>query len=103
MADDKFRKNALDTHNAWRAKHGVPAMKLSNEMNKIAQKWADHIAKGDMFQHSKPEQRQYKGDQMGENIAMKWTSNNLDFTGRFEKLFFDMFIQRWQSFQSVLP
>ena len=51
-------------------------------MNKIAQKWADHLAKHDEFAHSKPAQRQHKGDQMGENIAMKFTSDNQPYTGK---------------------
>ena len=32
--------------------------------------------------HSTPQQRRYKEDQMGENIAMKWTSTGDDFTGK---------------------
>lgn len=81
MADATFRKNCLDSHNAWRKKHGVSPLKLNDDINKVAQKWAEHLAKHDEFAHSKPAQRQHKGNQMGENIAMKYTSDNQPYTG----------------------
>ena len=32
-----FRESCLATHNTHRAKHGVPALKLSSELNRVAQ------------------------------------------------------------------
>merc|ERR1712203_260547 len=40
---DKFRQDSLAAHNAYRAKHGVPALKLNDELNDVAQEWADYL------------------------------------------------------------
>ncbi len=45
-----------------------------------SQTWADHIASIDKFSHRT--ERKHNGEQMGENIAMKWTSSGDDFTGQ---------------------
>ena len=45
----------------------------------FAQKWADHLAKTGSFQHN--QDRNFEKQTLGENIAMKWTSNNDAFTG----------------------
>merc|ERR1711910_310013 len=40
---NKFRQDSLTAHNAYRAKHGVAALTLSDELNALAQEWADHL------------------------------------------------------------
>ncbi|KAL0979575.1 hypothetical protein UPYG_G00186810 [Umbra pygmaea] len=45
MAGASFEKEFLDTHNAYRKKHGSPPMTLSREVCNSAQKWADEWIK----------------------------------------------------------
>ena len=71
------------THNSYCSKHGVSNLKLNKEITAMAQRWADHLASTGTFSHS--QDRNFKGDKMGENIAVKWTSNTEDFTGMFVK------------------
>ena len=82
MAEKRFIEDALKSHNDYRKRHGVPPLKHNEDISKIAQSWANHIAKNNSFQHSRPDQRMYKSDQMGENIAMKWTSRNDPYEGK---------------------
>merc|ERR1711962_1997635 len=49
---EKFRQDSLRTHNAYRSKHGVPALKLSDKINAVAQEWADYLIANDAWQHS---------------------------------------------------
>ena len=80
MADNrKFVDDALKAHNAYRARHQVSALKLEKEITAIAQRWAEHLASTGTFQHSN--NRVYKGENLGENIAMKWASGPGDYTG----------------------
>ncbi|KAM4607585.1 Golgi-associated plant pathogenesis-related protein 1 isoform 2-T2 [Polymixia lowei] len=52
MADASFKKEFLDTHNAYREKHSAPAMTYCSELNTIAQKWADHLLDINSLEHS---------------------------------------------------
>ena len=80
MANNKdFIKQSLKSHNDYRKSHGVPALKLNDSISAKAQKWANHMADSGDFKHC-PD-RDYKGDTLGENIAMKWTSSGEEFTG----------------------
>merc|ERR1712172_191387 len=40
---DKFRQDSLAAHNSYRAKHGVAALKISAELNALAQEWAEKL------------------------------------------------------------
>merc|ERR1712038_608170 len=60
---DKFRQDSLAAHNAYRAKHGVAALKLSSELNALAQEWADHLIAENAFEHR-------PNNNNGENIYM---------------------------------
>merc|ERR1712012_1543310 len=48
---DKFRQDSLAAHNVYRAKHGVPDLKLNNELNALAQEWADYLIANNAFEH----------------------------------------------------
>ncbi|XP_071948293.1 uncharacterized protein [Antedon mediterranea] len=71
----EFQQDALETHNEYRVKHGVPKLKASDELNKHSQKWAEHLAKTGKFEHS--DQRKY-----GENIAMHYSSESTEYSGK---------------------
>merc|ERR1711963_758549 len=60
---DKFRQDSLTAHNVYRAKHGVPALKLNDELNDVAQEWADYLMAVDGFEHRHP-------NKYGENLYM---------------------------------
>merc|ERR1712066_1015826 len=60
---DKFRQDSLAAHNAYRAKHGVAALKLSSELNALAQEWADHLIAENAFEHR-------PNNKYGENLYM---------------------------------
>lgn len=64
----KFEDEALKSHNVYRAKHGVPPLKLSKEICGYSKEWADNLAATDSFRHRS--ERKY-----GENIFMKWSSD----------------------------
>jgi uncharacterized protein YkwD len=56
-------REALDAHNALRAKHCAPPLRWSEELARYAQKWADSLAgRGCLFGHN-PEGR------FGENLS----------------------------------
>merc|ERR1711942_10208 len=57
---DKFRQDSLAAHNAYRAKHGVAALKLSSKLNALAQT---------------------KQRQRGEHLHVKWTGSAGSGTG----------------------
>lgn len=46
----------------------------------MAQKWADKLAEINTLKHS---DYTHKGDQLGENIASKWSSTGADYTGQY--------------------
>lgn len=81
MSGSDFQRAALEVHNDLRSHHQVAPLTLTPQISAVAQKWAEHMAKQGSLSHSKPDQRMYKGSQMGENIAMKFDSRIKEFTG----------------------
>lgn len=65
---NEFRKECLSVHNEHRKKHRVPDLVSNQELDQIAQKYAEKVAKSGNFQHS---DCQFKNDHMGENIYMQ--------------------------------
>ncbi|XP_064457520.1 Golgi-associated plant pathogenesis-related protein 1-like isoform X2 [Ornithodoros turicata] len=66
--DKQFREECLKRHNFYRANHGVPPLKHSDQLTKVAQDWADTLAKRDRFEHR-------PNNSYGENIYMSWSSD----------------------------
>ena len=62
---DIFIENCLKKHNELRAHHGVKPLKISEDLNKIAQKFAEHLAEIKKIEHS---YNIYKGEELGENL-----------------------------------
>ena len=73
---NNFQEEALRAHNDYRRKHHSPNLTLNNDLNRIAQNYANKIAKEYSLQHSNNE---YKGEPLGENIYMV---NGMKPTGR---------------------
>lgn len=55
-------------------------LKHSKDLSEFAQKWANHLVATNSFQHSNCD---LKGERLGENIAMKWSSRPDAYTGKF--------------------
>lgn len=56
-----FQTSVVNRHNTLRAKHGAPALQWSADVAKVAQDWADKIARSDQMKHRQP-------NKYGENI-----------------------------------
>lgn len=64
---NNFQEEALKAHNEYRQKHHSPILTLNNDLNRIAQNYANKISKINSLDHSNNE---YKGEPLGENIYM---------------------------------
>ncbi len=60
-----FAQDMLDAHNQYRAIHGAPEMVLDSAVTASAQRWAEHLADSQIFEHS-------RGSGNGENLAAMW-------------------------------
>ncbi|KAL3872138.1 hypothetical protein ACJMK2_040089 [Sinanodonta woodiana] len=75
----EFIDDAVKAHNDYRKLHGVGSLKHAKDLSEFAQKWAEHLAATNSFQHS---DCNHKGERIGENIACKWSSAGADYTGK---------------------
>lgn len=80
-----FERNMLEAHNAIRALHGTPPLKLSREMCNFCQEWANVIAKEGKLRSRPREQRLTYGENLftkrsgsmkitGEEVVKDWCS-----------------------------
>jgi Cysteine-rich secretory protein family len=63
LSQADFQKQLLDAHNEERLRVGVKPLYWDNKLSLDAQKWADHLAKNDLFEHA-------NNTQDGENLWM---------------------------------
>ncbi|XP_029468794.1 uncharacterized protein LOC115097266 isoform X2 [Rhinatrema bivittatum] len=70
----QFEKDFLTAHNTYRKQHGAPALQLSRDLCKSAQKWADHLLSIQTLQHS--------GTDQGENLFYKYSSSAREMPGQ---------------------
>lgn len=63
-----FENEALVIHNEYRRDHGVPPLVLNKELNKVAQKWADELAKKDSMAYS-------LNKKYGESVYSGWSAD----------------------------
>lgn len=64
-------KGMVDRHNYWRAKVGVPGLTWSNQLGRVAQEWADHLASEGCDMKHRPSDGKWATN-FGENIY--WSS-----------------------------
>ena len=62
----------LEIHNKYRKMHHVGPLKLNKDLTTIAQKYAEHLAAKNLFEHS---HGKCNGKSMGENLYYSWHSN----------------------------
>ena len=62
-----YQQKSLISHNKFRKDHHVPELQLNKELCEISKKYAEHLAKNDLFEHS---WARFKGAPMGENLFM---------------------------------
>ncbi|CAF1128474.1 unnamed protein product [Adineta steineri] len=74
----EFAQEALKLHNELRRKHGVEPLKLNNDLSKLAQDWANHLASTRGLVHSKTK---YRNTQVGENLyCQSWPLTGKEMT-----------------------
>ena len=76
----KMQELELKQHNYLRSLHGVPPLKLNEELNQIAQKYAEKLAKQRALNHSKDSDRYLKGKKgewVGENLFASFSSSTI--------------------------
>ncbi|CAF0763149.1 unnamed protein product [Rotaria sordida] len=66
-----WRMQALNAHNAFRARHGVPPLVLKDEITHKAQAYAEYLAENNLFNHSS------NRDNLGENLYTMSSSEPL--------------------------
>ena len=62
-----YQQKSLIIHNKYRKEHHVPELQLNKELCEISKKYAEHLAKNNLFEHS---WARFKGAPMGENLFM---------------------------------
>jgi len=77
--DRKFIDENIKLMNTYRAKHQAAALRHNSDLSSIAQRWAEQLARSNTLSHS---QSTYKGEPLGENCAMRWSSDGRVVTGR---------------------
>ncbi|XP_062405364.1 Golgi-associated plant pathogenesis-related protein 1 [Sardina pilchardus] len=80
MADASFKAEFLQTHNELRAKHGVPALTMSDDLCASAQAWADHLES--INKNSSMMSLQHSDTKNGENLYFSSSSAPIKLTGK---------------------
>ncbi|CAF1174750.1 unnamed protein product [Rotaria sordida] len=68
----KFVSDVLQLHNYYRARHSASPLTISQRLNYIAQKYAEHLAATSKFEHSG---NRFGNESLGENLYMQWISH----------------------------
>jgi len=70
----KYHTNVLDWHNYFRPQHHVGPLRTSLSLQQSAQDFAYHLAKNDLWEHSKV--GQFRSENTGENLFVDFISEN---------------------------
>ena len=65
----QIRKDLLKQHNSYRKKHSASSLKTNSQLEEIAQKYSEVLAKRGSLIHSGSK---FNGENMGENLYMSW-------------------------------
>ncbi|CAF2972289.1 unnamed protein product [Rotaria sp. Silwood2] len=76
--NNEFVQEALQVHNEYRRKHSVEPLRLNNDLSKLAQEWANHLASTGTLLHSKTK---YQNVHVGENLrSQSWPITGKEMT-----------------------
>ncbi|CAF1531335.1 unnamed protein product [Adineta ricciae] len=65
QSNNEFVREALQAHNDLRRRHGIEVLKLNDDLCRLAQQWANHLASTGTLVHSKTK---YRNVNVGENL-----------------------------------
>jgi len=75
----KFIDDCVSAMNVYRSTHQVSPLTHNSQLTSTAQSWAEHLAASGSLSHNP--NASYRGENLGENCAMRWSSDRQDFTG----------------------
>ena len=78
----RMQELELKEHNYLRSLHGCPPLIINDELNKIAQRYAEVLAKQKKMYHSKKEDRYMSdkpGQYVGENLHQKMSTKQISY------------------------
>ena len=84
-----FHTSVVNRHNTLRAKHAAPALQWSADVAKVAQDWADKIARSDQMKHRQPNKFGENifwmsgGQVTGEMVTDSWYNEIKDYNERY--------------------
>lgn len=85
--DDDFIQKAIEEHNKYREYHHAPPLKVNQELNEIAKKYANYLVENKKFENSN---NTYQGEPIGESfyvgkeisaerMVSNWYNENKDY------------------------
>jgi len=74
-----FINDCIQAINVYRSRHQVSPLKHNSDLTTVAQSWADRLVASGSLSHNP--NASYHGERLGENCAMRWTSDRQDYTG----------------------
>ncbi|CAF2928137.1 unnamed protein product [Rotaria sp. Silwood2] len=78
QSNNEFLQEALQLHNELRRRHGVEPLHLNDDLSKLAQTWANHLASTGTLIHSKTK---YRNVNVGENLrSQSWPITGKEMT-----------------------
>jgi len=79
MSSSQFIDDCVGAMNVYRDRHQVPELRHNADLGSTAQTWADRLASSGSLSHNP--NASYRGERLGENCAMRWTSDRQGCTG----------------------
>src|SRR6218665_1421065 len=79
-SSDSFADEVLYSINRHRSRHQVPLLRLNAQISRVSQRWAESLASSGILRHN--DSAKYNGEELGENIAMRWSSDGKKFSGK---------------------
>lgn len=74
-----FMEDLINTINGYRAIHYAEPLQHNPFISSVAQEWADQLADNESLEYNPG--RFYKGEKLGENIAVMWSANGKEISG----------------------
>ncbi len=69
-----IERDWLDAHNAARGEVGMAPLAWSDRLAADADKWAEHLAAKDLYDHASPDQRRGQGENLWRGTRDRWSA-----------------------------